>query len=159
MEYDIKPSFSKIVCSILTLEFLYPPIYFKKEMTSVVIVDDEEDLVSALSSYFEEMSITVLAQGSNGGDAVKLYEKYRPDVLLLDIDMPKYDGRYSIEKIKKIESKAKIMVITGHFPFDTKLISNPAGVFVHYKPLDLPKLVKQVEAMKKLGDRVFALQK
>ena len=127
-------------------------------MTKVVIVDDEKDLVDALSEYFSEMKIEIIGIGHDGGKAIELYDNLRPDVILMDIDMPKYDGRFAIEKIKKIDPKAKIMIITGHFPFDLKMLSNPQGVFVHYKPLDLKKLVLQIQAMKKLGDKTLEIK-
>ena len=127
-------------------------------MTKVVIVDDEKDLVDALSEYFSQMNIEIVGIGHDGGKAIQLYEQLNPDVILMDIDMPKYDGRFAIEKIKKMDPKAKIMVITGHFPFDLKMLSNPQGVFVHYKPLDLKKLVLQIGAMQKLGDKVLNIK-
>lgn len=127
-------------------------------MTKVIIVDDEKDLVDALLEYFTQMKIEIIGIGHDGGKAIELYDRLRPDVILMDIDMPKYDGRFAIEKIKKIDPKAKIMVITGHFPFDLKMVSNAQGVFVHYKPLDLKKLVLQIDAMQKLGDKVLNLK-
>ena len=127
-------------------------------MTKVVIVDDEKDLVDALSEYFSEMKIEIIGIGHDGGKAIELFDNLRPDVILMDIDMPKYDGRFAIEKIKKMDAKAKIMIITGHFPFDLKMLSNPQGVFVHYKPLDLKKLVLQIQAMKKLGDKTLEIK-
>ena len=127
-------------------------------MTRVILIDDEKDLVDALSEYLTQMKIEIIGTAHDGRKAIELYDELRPDVILMDIDMPKYDGRFAIEKIKKIDPKAKIMVITGHFPFDLKMISNPQGVFVHYKPLDLKKLVLQIDAMKKLGDRVLDIK-
>jgi two-component system chemotaxis response regulator CheY len=126
-------------------------------MIRIVIVDDEKDLVDALVDYFGEMKIEVIGIGHDGKTGIMLYDQHKPDVILMDMDMPKYDGRFAIEKIKKLDPKAKIMVITGHFPFDLKMLSNSQGVFVHYKPLDLKKLVLQIDAMVKLGDKTLQI--
>ncbi len=65
-------------------------------MVNVIIIDDERDLVDALGDYFKEMKMKVVGNGHNGKEGIELYDKHRPDVILMDIDMPVYDGRFAI---------------------------------------------------------------
>ncbi len=80
---------------------------------SVIIVDDNVDTRGSISDYLYLRGIDILGCGNNGLDAVQLYEKHRPDVVLLDLAMPDYDGLYGLEHIKKINSQAKVIILTS----------------------------------------------
>ena len=82
-------------------------------MVNVVIVEDDHDGAEVLEEYLRLKGINVIAKGYNGLEAVQLYKKHRPDVVLLDIDMPDYDGMYGLEHIKKINSQAKVVILTS----------------------------------------------
>ncbi|NNM02037.1 MAG: response regulator [Nitrosopumilus sp.] len=82
---------------------------------SVVLVDDNDDLLESLSEFLKMKGFNVLGCGHNGLEAVQLYEEYRPDVILLDLLMPNYDGIYGLENIKKINPNAKVIILTGHY--------------------------------------------
>ena len=84
-----------------------------KKKISGIIIDDEPDIVEVFSDYFELNDIDILGRGFNGCNAAKLYEEKKPDFVLLDMKMPKYDGRYAIKKIKEIDPNANIFVVTG----------------------------------------------
>jgi len=67
-----------------------------------VVVDDSNFMVTILSDILESDSrIEVIGKGSNGEEAIKLNDELNPDVILLDIEMPKMDG---LEATKKIMS-------------------------------------------------------
>ncbi|MCH8860624.1 MAG: response regulator [Thaumarchaeota archaeon] len=65
-------------------------------MRSVIIVDDEEDCRDTLQETLELSGIDVAGTGANGEEAYQLYEKFLPDVTILDLNMPDYDGNYAI---------------------------------------------------------------
>jgi len=83
----------------------------------LVVVDDHilfaEGTVSLLSS---EPYISVVATAKNGSDCLKIVTAEHPDVILLDINLPDYCGTDLIEKIKAIDSKASIIMLTGQDP-------------------------------------------
>jgi len=79
-------------------------------MTRVIIIDDNREAAETLSEYCVISEMQVLACGYNGKDTVELYKKYNPDVILVDLPMPEFDGYYAIENIKKINPEAKIIV-------------------------------------------------
>lgn len=84
---------------------------------NVVIVDDNERMVDLLEDIMSsDGEIEVIGTASNGLEAVSLIEEAEPDVVLLDIIMPKLDGLGVIEKIKKDKSLKKcpsFIVITA----------------------------------------------
>jgi chemotaxis response regulator CheB len=61
------------------------------KLTSVIVVDDDNTLVKVFEQYLKLNNINVLGQCYDGKEAVTLYEKLKPDVVLLDIMMPHYD--------------------------------------------------------------------
>ncbi len=55
---------------------------------NVIVIDDDHDSVRTLSTLLEMKGITVEGKGYDGKDAAELYEKLRPDAVLLDMLMP-----------------------------------------------------------------------
>lgn len=69
-------------------------------MNKVLIVEDEEFLVTALKDNLESEGCTVDA-AMNGDEAMEHIRKSRPSLILLDLLMPKRDGFYVLEEVKK----------------------------------------------------------
>jgi DNA-binding response OmpR family regulator len=101
-----------------------------------LIVDDEKDLVSTYSEYLSLHGIKT-STAYDGCEAFTVYEKTIPDLVLMDINMPKYDGNYAIKKIKEKYEHAKILVITGNidYKFEKNMVNK-----ILYKPLKLKEL-------------------
>ena len=82
-------------------------------MVNVIVIDDDKDTIQSLRPLLEIHKIHVLAEGYNGEDAYNLYFQHKPDFVILDMKMPEYDGNYAIEKIKKEDPNAKIIIASG----------------------------------------------
>lgn len=85
---------------------------------TVIVIDDDEDLSEGIVEHLKRSGFEVYGTGKNGLEAVQLFEKYRPDIVLLDMNMPNYDGIYGIENIRKMDTEAKIVILTGFFSQD-----------------------------------------
>ena len=109
--------------------------------TTAIIVDDDHDLVDVFGEHLELKNIRVLGRGYNGKDAVELYQRFRPDLVFLDVKMPDYTGFYALEKIKQINPDAKIIMVTADLTEETenKLIELQAS-YIAYKPIALDNL-------------------
>ena len=80
----------------------------------VMIVDDVPETcanISKLLSFDEEIEVVGIA--NNGKEAIDLMEKARPDVLLMDINMPVMDGITLITEIRKIDQDVPILALTS----------------------------------------------
>jgi two-component system LytT family response regulator len=78
----------------------------------VVIVDDEAPARNLLREYLAEVpGVTVAAECANGFEAVKAVSESQPDLLLLDIQMPKLDG---FEVLELLEREVPVIFITAH---------------------------------------------
>ena len=79
----------------------------------IIIVDDDCLVAGALKTILEvNEDVEVLDTGSDGKQACQLYEKYKPDVILMDIRMKEMDGLEASEHILKMDPKANILLLT-----------------------------------------------
>ena len=79
----------------------------------IIIVDDDCLVAGALKTILEvNEDVEVLDIGSDGKQACQLYEKYEPDVLLMDIRMREMDGLEASEHILKRHPEANILLLT-----------------------------------------------
>ncbi|MCF6463512.1 response regulator transcription factor [Clostridium sp. Cult1] len=79
---------------------------------NIIIIDDDPLVVESLKTIIDANGIEILAVGYDGHQAVELYDKHRPDLILMDIRMEKLNGIDATKKILKIDPKAKILLIT-----------------------------------------------
>jgi len=82
---------------------------------SILIADDHSIIRQGIKQIIEhEEDIMVVAQASNGSEAIKLARQYKPDVILMDINMPGTDGLQAIKELKSGVNNNKIIVLTIH---------------------------------------------
>ena len=82
---------------------------------NILIADDHSMVRQGLKQILElEKDITVIAQASNGNEAVKMARESKPDVILMDINMPGTNGLQAIKEIKQEMLPCKIIVLTIH---------------------------------------------
>lgn len=82
---------------------------------NVLIADDHAMVRQGIKQILElEEDIIVVAQASNGEDAVKLAKEVKPDIILMDINMPGLNGLQAIKELKQDEHPYKIIVLTIH---------------------------------------------
>ncbi|GAA5152387.1 MULTISPECIES: response regulator transcription factor [Amycolatopsis] len=84
-------------------------------MTTVVLADDEALLRKALAALLPlEDEITVLAEADNGETAVAATLEHGPDVLVIDLEMPRVDGLGAVEEIRRARPEQVILMLTRH---------------------------------------------
>ena len=114
--------------------------------TRVIVVDDNIDTLDIFCEYLELKDCQVVGKGYNGLDAVKLYEEHHPDIALLDVMMPDYDGMYALEKIKEIDSNAKVIMVTADLTDKTARRCSELGASeIIYKPYEIEDVVEVVQ--------------
>ena len=119
-------------------------------MVKVIVIGDDVDTVEVFCEYLEIKDITVVGRGYNGKTAVELYEKYRPDIALLDVMMPEYDGFFGLENIKNINPDAKVIMVTADLTFDTeKKLKDLNASAVIYKPYEIDSVIDTIHKVYK----------
>ena len=113
-------------------------------MARLIIVDDDKDTVSTLSELMEMNGHEILGIGYDGKDAYDLYKKLKPDIVLIDLLMSRYDGYYGIKMIKKEFPDAKIIVISG---FVRSRIKETSTTRFLLKPYNVSRLRAAIASM------------
>lgn len=107
-------------------------------MASFMIVDDSIFQRKNLEKIITRIGGEVVAQASNGWEALDLYPHFNPDIVLMDLLMPGMEGIETIEKIISINKNAKIIVISsiGYREIIEKALSLGVKGFI-VKPFDV----------------------
>ncbi|QLH02641.1 response regulator [Nitrosopumilus cobalaminigenes] len=105
-------------------------------MVSCIVIDDDVDIVDVFCELLNVVNVDVLGIGTDGNDALTLYEKHRPDIVFTDLQMDRCDGYHVVETIKDVYPKAKIAVITGDLNATSSLILNLLKIPIIKKPFD-----------------------
>jgi len=83
------------------------------EKPKVIVIDDEPTNLDVLCEFLELNDVNVVARGNNGFEAVQLFERHNPDITLLDVAMPNYDGYFGLRGILTLSKNAKVVMITA----------------------------------------------
>jgi two-component system chemotaxis response regulator CheY len=102
-----------------------------------------------LRNVIEKHGYEVVGEAGDGKEAVELYKELKPDMVTMDITMPRMDGITAIKEIMKIDPNAKIIVCSamGQKPMVIEALSAGAKDFL-VKPFDAERVV---ESLRKIG--------
>ncbi|WP_177186408.1 response regulator [Paenibacillus sp. CF384] len=131
-------------------------------MYKLLIVEDEELVRNGIKRLlpFEEFNITEIIEADNGEEGLKLFLAHRPDLVLLDINIPKMNGLEFARKAKEIKPATKIAVITGYDYYEYAVTALKIGVDDYVlKPVSradvyevLRKLVEKLQQEQQLSE-------
>ena len=86
-----------------------------KPKTKILIADDHPLLREALCQVFSnQKDMEIVGQAGNGEEAIDLASQLKPDILVMDIVMPKFDGLEASRQIKKIAPNTAILILTAY---------------------------------------------
>ncbi|MEX2348214.1 MAG: response regulator, partial [Nitrosopumilaceae archaeon] len=88
-------------------------------MANIMVAEDSDEIRLLLKDLLKIGNHEVVAEAVNGEEAVKKFNEIKPDVLLLDIAMPKKDGLDTLKEIIATNPNAKIVMITASDNLDT----------------------------------------
>ena len=81
----------------------------------VILADDHPVVRDGLAAIVnQQKDMTVVAEAQDGADAVSLYEEHRPDVMVLDLRMPRRDGVSVVEEVLEHHPKARLLIMTTY---------------------------------------------
>lgn len=82
-------------------------------MKRVLLVDDAIFMRLVLKNILVKEGYEVVAEASNGLEAIEAYKKHQPDIVTMDITMPEMDGIVALRELLKIDSKAKVCMVSA----------------------------------------------
>jgi DNA-binding NarL/FixJ family response regulator len=128
-------------------------LFGQRPLIRVLVVDDHELTRFSLKLALDcHQQITLVGLASNGKEAIEMVENHRPDVIILDLQMPVMDGLTASTHIKAIEPKTQIIAYSSIDDFQIDMISRTARVDAFCKKdtptKDLIQLVEKLGELK-----------
>ncbi|MBR3803003.1 MAG: response regulator transcription factor [Acutalibacteraceae bacterium] len=115
-------------------------------LEKILIVDDDTNICELLRLYIEKEGFNVVI-ANDGATAVKMFREQQPDLMLLDIMLPKLDGWQVCREIRKISDKPIIMLTAKGETFDKVLGLELGADDYIVKPFDTKEVVARIKAV------------
>jgi signal transduction histidine kinase len=122
----------------------------------ILLVDDEKDVRDVLNVSLADLGYEVF-EAEDGNQALKIFKKVNPSIVLTDIKMPGMDGIDLLRKVKHEDPDTEVIMITGHGAMDLAIMSlkYEAADFIS-KPINVEALEV---ALKKVQEKILMRQK
>lgn len=116
-------------------------------MATIMVVDDAAFMRMRCAKLLIEQGYEVI-EAENGAQAIELYQKVKPDGVLMDITMPEMDGITALKELRKIDPDARIAMVTamGQQSIIIDAIKSGARDFV-VKPFERDRVLSALQKM------------
>ena len=111
----------------------------------VLIVDDAAFMRMMLKDILQKNDFEVVAEAENGKVGVAVYQKFKPDIVTMDITMPEMNGIDAVKAIKALDANAKIVMVSamGQQPMVIEAIQAGANDFI-VKPFQPERVIEAI---------------
>ncbi|MBU4632854.1 response regulator transcription factor [Pseudomonas chlororaphis] len=117
-------------------------------MQKALVVDDHPFIRSTVKMLLKQEGFEIVAETDNGVDAVQLAREHQPELILLDIAMPRMDGLEVLGRITALGLSGKILILTSQSPLYYSARCMKAGAAGYISKVDdLSELVKGIKAV------------
>ncbi len=114
--------------------------------TKILVVDDDPNICDLLKLYFENEGYEIKT-ACDGAEGITTFKTYEPDLVLLDIMLPKKDGWQVCREIREVSSKPVIMITAKGEVFDKVLGLELGADDLVGKPFDMKELSARIKAV------------
>jgi len=84
-----------------------------RNMVKILVVDDAAFMRIVLKDILKNLGYTNIIEASDGIMAIEQYKKFKPDLVTLDVNMPKMDGIQALKHIMSMDPKARVVMVTA----------------------------------------------
>lgn len=117
-------------------------------MTKVLLIDDERPALDMLEMSLSCEGYDVLT-AQNGEEGLRIFEEQGPMIVVTDVRMPGIDGIEVLKRIKALDDKTQVIVVTGHGDKDTAAVAFRYGASDFFaKPIKDEDLMQGLEKAK-----------
>lgn len=79
----------------------------------VLVVDDEAHIRKFVTLFVRSMGDLAVVEASNGAEALQAYEREKPQLVLLDVNMPRVDGLQTLRNLKRSDPESVVVMLTS----------------------------------------------
>jgi len=114
-------------------------------MHKLLIVDDEQSVRYSFKKLFNSSNYKI-SEAGNADEAIAAFNKEKPNLVILDIEMPGKDGIQVLKEIKELSPKTPVIIITAYGSGDRVIKAMKYGAYEYVeKPFDIPRLIFIIE--------------
>ena len=106
---------------------------------TILIVEDHKTVRRLIRREVEELAAEIV-ECDNGASATVAYDQYRPDVVLMDIQMPGMDGLAATRRIRSSHADARVIIVTDYDQHEFRTAAKEAGACGYITKSDLSPL-------------------
>src|SRR3982751_1405799 len=107
-------------------------------MSKLLLIDDEEDVRYSFQRIFDSPEIE-LTTASSGEEGLRIIPKFKPDLVIMDVRMGGITGLETLRRIRGIDSKPLVILITAYGTTQTAIEAMKLGAYDYLlKPFDVP---------------------
>ena len=108
----------------------------------ILIADDNDLMRTLLRGILRNEDMQIVGEARNGAQAIEMVERFRPDIVFMDVVMPEMDGLEALQVLKKAHPKVSIIMVTGNPSMDNvqESIQGGASGFI-VKPFNAAKVL------------------
>lgn len=121
-------------------------------MAKILLVDDAAVMRMMLQDILESEGFEIVGEAENGAEAFEKYKELKPDLVLMDITMPKVDGIKGVQLIREFDVNAKIIMCSamGQKELVLNAIKMGAKDFI-IKPFEEKRVIESVKRILSIG--------
>jgi DNA-binding NtrC family response regulator len=114
-------------------------------MKKILIIDDDHMMLNALTTLLETEDYST-ATAMDGETGIRMYREQQPDAVLLDLRLPTTNGIEVLKEIRRMNGRAKVIIITGYPSPEVREEAMANGAFYFYeKSKDVGELLQAVQ--------------
>jgi CheY-like chemotaxis protein len=113
----------------------------------ILLADDQRDLVAGLSQYLRNSGHEVCAVTTGGLDVLSAYDRFHPDVILMDVMMPRFNGITIAHALVSRDPAVKLILCSGALSADHPFIAASGACGFLAKPFTCSKAKEVLESL------------
>jgi DNA-binding response OmpR family regulator len=116
-------------------------------MYTILMIEDDEVQLALQRSILMDSGYKLYAT-ADGPQGITIFQKHKIDLVLLDLGLASMSGLEVLREIRRIDEKAKVIVITGYPSVESSVIAMKYGAIDYIqKPFDVKEWLKQIRAI------------
>jgi len=111
---------------------------------TVLIIEDEKEILNIIARLLKSEGYNVIV-AETGAHAVHIAGRIKPDVVILDLNLPDYNGTRLLEELKAMDKTLQVIILTGHGTQEAVRSAMELGAYNFLtKPFEFPELCEAV---------------